>query len=409
MSYKLSIRNPVKLKRNIYIIILSVIPVFFSFVLPEKSIKIIEHSDNRYISINSFTEDLNIHNTFDLVTGKGKLLHKGAIAIYQVDFSVMLINGKLVKTDYPVTKLNGEILFPLKFSTEIIYIFFPEYLCVENKNNIRLSSKQESKNIQTQKTDREPKENKKEVTTISSISESDRISFIIIDPGHGGKDPGAIGKGGLKEKWITLKIAANLEDYLKTKLKKIKIQLTRKSDKLIELAKRTEIANKLLKKNENGIFISIHVNASILHSVSGFETYFLSQNPSNEEARATAALENNVIILEENTKKSVYNDVEHVEAIMITTQIQKESSILANSIQKHLDKVITESASKGVKKADFFVLRGSLMPAVLVEVGYISNKKEASRLKQLSYQKKIVQGIGDGIINFIKEYNKNNK
>lgn len=407
MSYKLSIRNPVKLKRNIYIIILSVIPVFFSFALPEKSIKIIEHNNNRYISINSFTEELNIHNTFDLVTGKGKLLHKGTVAIYQVDFSVMLINGKLVKTDYPVTKLNGEILFPLRFSMEIIYIFFPDYQCVENNNNIQLSSKQKTTHIQTQKIDSEPKDNYKEVTTISSTSE--RISFIIIDPGHGGKDPGAIGKGGLKEKWITLKIAANLEDYLKTKLKKTKIQLTRKSDKLVELAKRTEIANKLLKKNENGIFVSIHVNASILHSVSGFETYFLSQNPSNEEARATAALENNVIVLEENTKKSVYNDVEHVEAIMITTQIQKESSILANSIQKHLDKVITESPSKGVKKADFFVLRGSLMPAVLVEVGYISNKKEANRLKQLSYQKKIVQGIGDGIINFIKEYNKNNK
>lgn len=409
MSYKLSIRNPVKLKRIIYIIILSVIPVFFSFVAPEKSIKIIEHSDNRYISINSFTEDLNIHNTFDLVTGKGKLLHKGAVAIYQVDFSVMLINGKLVKTDYPVTKLKGEILFPLKFSTEIIHIFFPDYLCVENKNILRINNKQKSTHTQTQKTDSEPKENKKEVTKISSKSETDKISFIIIDPGHGGKDPGAIGKGGLKEKWITLKIAANLEDYLKTKLKKTRIQLTRKSDKLVELAKRTEIANKLLKKNENGIFVSIHVNASILHSVSGFETYFLSQNPSNEEARATAALENNVIVLEENTKKTVYNDVEHVEAIMITTQIQKESSILANSIQKHLDKVITESPSKGVKKADFFVLRGSLMPAVLVEVGYISNKKEANRLKQPSYQKKIVQGIGDGIINFIKEYNKNNK
>ncbi|MFH0977286.1 MAG: N-acetylmuramoyl-L-alanine amidase [Spirochaetota bacterium] len=368
-----------------------------------KTLKIIGFNNNSYISMYEFTHAMAIHNSFDIITGKGKLVHRGAIAVYQADLSVMLINNKLIKSHYSVIRNQGEILLPLKFFEIVIEEFYPDYLQKKESNLIYLNKRNESEFI----TSKIPEKKKKAEERVSS--DSDKISFIIIDPGHGGKDPGAIGKGGLKEKWITLKIAAQVEEYLKTKLKKVSIRSTRKSDKFIELSERTNIANRMLKKNINGIFISIHVNASILHSVSGFETYFLSQNPSNEEARATAALENNVIIFEENLKRKSYNDVQHVEAIMLTTQIQKESSILANSIQGNMKKDIRESSSKGVKKADFFVLRDSLMPAVLVEVGYISNQKEAANLKKTNYQQKIAEGIGNGIIEFIKEYNKNIK
>ena len=99
--------------------------------------------------------------------------------------------------------------------------------------------------------------------------------------------------------------------------------------------KRTEIANGLLKEKQNGIFISIHVNAHLSKRISGFETYFLSQNPTNEEARNTAALENNVIVLENKIgSKKHYGDIDYIEAMMLTTQILKESSMLANSIQR---------------------------------------------------------------------------
>ncbi|MBN2039276.1 MAG: N-acetylmuramoyl-L-alanine amidase [Spirochaetes bacterium] len=345
---------------------------------------------------------LDIHNSFDIITGRGKLFFRGAVAVYQTGFSVMLVNGKLIKSDYPVIRKKGELLLPDLFIRKIINEFYPGYEISEKQGSFFIRKK-----ISPDKPDINDKTDYPKGSSIPS-STKDRISFIIIDPGHGGKDPGAIGKGGLKEKWITLQISKHVEKYLSPRLKNVKIKLTRNTDKFIELEERTKIANRILKKNENGLFISIHVNASILSKISGFETYFLSQNPSNEEARTTAALENNVIILEKNKRKNKnYNDVEHVEAIMLNTQILKESSMLADFIQKNMDRNISKSKSKGVKKADFYVLRGSLMPAVLVEVGFISNKTEANRLKQYDYQKKIAKGIGEGIINFIKEYNKN--
>ena len=362
-------------------------------------IKITEINRQKYISLHEIVNNFGIQNSFDIITGRGKLFYKGSLAVYQTDLSVMLINNNLVKSQYPAIRNYGEILLPLQFFNKLLDDFFPDFTHYEKENSVYITNNTSKAPV---KKSSPPSKNKE--TQFTAIS--DKITFIIIDPGHGGKDPGAIGKGGLKEKGITLKIANYLNEYLKNRLKNINIQLTRRADKFIDLSKRTEIANKLLKKNNNGLFVSVHVNASILHSVAGFETYFLSQNPSNEEARATAALENNVIILEENSKRRSYNDVEHVEAIMLTTQIQKESATLANFIQKYLDRKIPEAHSKGVKNADFFVLRDALMPAALVEVGYISNVKESKKLVQTSYQKKIAQGIGNGIIYFIEDYNR---
>ncbi len=395
-----------KLKSNIFCyLVLIIIPALFSFSPEsEKSLNIIEHNNKKYISLYDFSNTLDVHSSFDIITGRGKLFYKGAIAVYQTGFSAVLINGRLIKTEYPVARLDGEILIPIKAIAEITDEFYSNIIIIEKHDKLFIKNKQEVNKNAYQQIDK-----KAETGFNLNLHKNDRISFIIIDPGHGGKDPGAIGKGGIKEKWITVKIAAHLEEYLKTNLKKIQIKTTRKSDRFIELAERTQIANRMLRRNENGIFVSIHVNASILSSISGFETYFLSQNPSNDEARATAALENNVIILEENSMRKHYEDVEHVEAIMLTTQIQKESSVLARCVQSYMEKEIRNSNSKGVKNADFFVLRGSLMPAALVEVGYISNIKEAKKLKNNTYHKKLAKGIGDGILQFIIEYNKNIK
>lgn len=388
-------RHDLVKKNNTIIIIIYLLLFIWIPFLPVlgKSIEIKSVNSREYISLFDLTNTLELLNSYDIINGRGKLFYQSSFAVYQTGLSAILINGILAKSEYPVTTEEGEILIPAVFINDIIHNFYPR-LSVDRKDKIFYLD-QFAKEVETI-------QDKKDNTVYEG---KDRISFIIIDPGHGGKDPGAIGKGGLKEKAITLKISRSIENYLKNKLKGMNIRFTRQSDKFVELAKRTEIANKMLKKNENGIFISIHVNASIIQSISGFETYFLSQNPSNEEARTTAALENNVIILEEKSTRNSYDDVEHIEALMLTTQIQKESSMLANSIQSCIKGKIGESKSKGVKNADFFVLRGSLMPAVLVEVGFISNNKEAKRLTNKNHQDKIAIGIGNGIIQFIKKYN----
>lgn len=385
-----------RLKRNTGILSICILIILGTSASGTKSttIPIVVIDQREYISLYTFISVFSIDNSFDIITRRGKLYHKSDVCVYQVGFSVILINGLLEKSKYPIIRRKGEIFLPADLLDGVISHFYP-HLQIRRKNMSFVLTTREG-------TDTEKFTRRDHVLPRES---HDRIGFIIIDPGHGGKDPGAIGKGRVREKWIVLKVAKYLHRELKRRLKNVRIILTRKSDKFIELGRRTEIANRVLRNNVNGILVSIHANASISSRISGFETYFLSQNPTNEEARTTAALENNVVILEDRSRRKSYDDVDFIEALMITTQIQRESALLAQHIQRGLDKKIWEFKSRGVKKADFFVLRGALMPAVLVEIGYMSNRKELKYLRRSSYQRKVSRGIANGIHSFIKKYN----
>lgn len=375
----------------LFVLILLCTPLFASHT--DIIIPIVHKNNASYVSMYDVIKKFNIDNSFDIITQRGKLYRKSSVMVFQVGLSAALVNGHLVKAGEPVIREKGEIFLPVQIFSSSLSKFFPGIEIARNHNSIT------AKNIR----EPEPGPDIPGPVVIQKTSK-DKISFIIIDPGHGGKDPGAIGRG-THEKHITLRVARYIAGELRSSLPDIRVILTRNRDQFIELSKRTEIANKHLRNNSNGIFVSVHVNASLSKKISGFETYFLSQNPTNDEARTTATLENNVIIMENKSSKGRYNDVEYLEALMLTTQIQKESSLLAVSVQKNLDKNIHEFQSRGVKKADFFVLRGALMPAALVEIGYISNYKELQYLKKTHYQKKIAKGISNGIIRFIKKYN----
>ncbi len=385
--------------------ILSLILILLTFIsgsAEDNGIKIIKAENREFVSLYDVVRILEFSNSYDIISGRGKLYYKSSVAVYQAGYSFILINGRIVKSEYPVAVENGEMLIPVDFFKEIVDSFYGDRTAARRGESFYVAAKEVPPAKKTGRVESEKKDDYKK-------QEPERITFIIIDPGHGGRDPGAVAKGGLKEKKITLDIALKLERYLKEKLRNVRIQLTRNSDRFIELSGRAEIANRMLKANNNGIFVSIHVNASIVKNISGFETYFLSQNPSNDDARTTAALENNVVILEDSSSRKSYGDIDHIQALMLTTQIQKESQMLANSIQDSIGRALRGAKSNGVKKADFFVLRGALLPAVLVEVGFISNSRELSNLKSQNYQKKIAEGIGNGIIGFIGKYNKSIK
>jgi N-acetylmuramoyl-L-alanine amidase len=360
----------------------------------EKSVKIVRWNSREYVSLFDFISTMDVDNSFDIITQRGKIYRKSTVAVYQSGFPVALVNGRLEKSDYPVARKNGEVLMPSSMFIPVARALFPEMNIVVRGDSLAFV-KTGAPAIPDEKTEADK--------TAPQLKE--RIAFIIIDAGHGGRDPGAIGHG-VREKDITLGVARHLADYLKGKLDGVTFRFTRSSDRFVELSRRTEIANRLLAKNKNGIFLSIHVNASLSPRISGFETYFLSQNPTNEEARSTATIENNVVVMEHASSRKKYDDVEYLEALMLTTQIQKESSMLAGEIQGKLNDEVSEYKSRGVKKADFYVLRGALMPAVLVEIGYISNAKEARDLRKTSYQKKIARGIGNGVIRFVGKYNR---
>lgn len=359
-----------------------------------EGVSIVRIDGAEYIPLDELIDRFRLDHAFDMVARKGRLYRGGHQAVYAVGMSVMVVDGGLFRASCGVRRSRGRVFLPREAGEHLIGRFFPG-LRLAARGGRLVAEKREG----SAKDDPGPAPDRP--------GAGDRITFIVVDPGHGGKDPGAVGKGGLHEKAITLKVSRILERKLAAGLPGVRIVMTRKDDRFIELSRRTEIANRLLKKGNNGIFLSIHVNASITSKVSGYETYFLSQNPSNEDARSTAALENNVIVLEQKTgRKSSYDDVDYIEAMMITTQIQKESSALADSIQRGMAGKNRAFSSRGVKKADFFVLRGVLMPAALVEMGYISNAREAKYLNTKSHQEAIAEGIAEGVKSFISRYHR---
>ena len=219
------------------------------------------------------------------------------------------------------------------------------------------------------------------------------ISRIVIDAGHGGKDPGAVGKRGLREKDVTLKIAKMLKKKLE-KSTKAKIILTRSSDKFIPLKKRTSIANK---KNSD-LFISIHVNSSKKRTASGVETYYLDFS-HDKRVMKLAARENAA-------SGGMSDNIQFILGDLIRTANREDSSRLAWSVQsslvKRLERKYSGVRGNGVKGAPFYVLTRTNMPSILVEVSFISNSKEEKRLKSSRYLQEIVAGITKGVVDFMK-------
>jgi len=366
--------------------------VFFSLNLSgtEKAVSRYLIKGRPYVKLAELSRFLKIESGYDINTGRVKLYNRGNRSVVAPGYHFIIINGSLVRSRHPVVKKDGCLYLPEKTALMLVSTMSPGKKLVRKKNQYTAAVVKKRPAAPVERRTRKKKF---------------PVSFIIIDAGHGGKDPGAIGKGGLKEKDITLKISRLVRDNLKRSLKGVSIIMTRYSDKFIELSRRTETGNRRLRKNNNGIFLSIHINASISSRISGYETYFLSRNPSNEAARSTAALENNVIVYEAGKSKKKYGDIEYIVAHMMTAQIQRESSMLAGAVQQGMARKNRKFKNRGVRKADFFVLRGALMPAVLVEVGFITNTRESRYLKRGSHQQEIAAGISAGILNFLKKYN----
>ena len=224
-------------------------------------------------------------------------------------------------------------------------------------------------------------------------SKRKRPLTIVIDPGHGGKDPGAIGKRGLREKDVTLRIARMLKERLQ-KQTKAKIVMTRTKDVYIPLEQRTAIAN----SNEADLFISIHVNASPRRAANGVETYIL--NITNDaEARRVAARENAI-------SQKALSDLEFILMDLIKSAKGHDSARMATmvhaSVIKRLQRKYRRVRSNGVKGAPFYVLVGTRMPSILVEVSFISNPREERRLRSSKYLKELVEGLSTGVKEYVK-------
>ncbi len=230
-----------------------------------------------------------------------------------------------------------------------------------------------------------------------SVPASETLRTIVIDPGHGGRDTGAIGPNGLREKDVVLDIGLRLRRLIQDRLG-IRVVMTRTEDVFVPLEERTAIANRA----KADFFISIHVNAAPGSRARGFETYFLSREPSDSAARASAIRENLSVNLgglkpgEEDALRAILWD-------MANTLYLKESSELAQILLQELDKIL-RVANRGVKSAPFFVLMGAAMPAVLLEVAFISNAREEKKLQEERYKDRVAEALFAGVARFKARY-----
>ncbi|ROL62403.1 hypothetical protein D9V86_00870 [Bacteroidetes/Chlorobi group bacterium ChocPot_Mid] len=229
------------------------------------------------------------------------------------------------------------------------------------------------------------------------------LDVIVLDPGHGGNDAGAVGISGTYEKNITLKLALKVRELLKDAMPKTKVILTREDDTFIELYKRGQIANKA----EGKLFISIHLNATPKRpsQANGVETYILRPG-RNDDAIRVANFENSVIKFEKQSEKyKKLTEEEVIVATMAQSAFVKFSELFARLVQDEVCK-ITKLEDRGVKQAGFYVLIGASMPNVLIEAAFLSNEGDERFVNSEAGQNKIAKGIVNAILRYAEEYNK---
>lgn len=233
----------------------------------------------------------------------------------------------------------------------------------------------------TEKKSRQPKKN--------AIS---KIRRIVVDPGHGGHDPGAVGPNGIQEKDVVLAIGLRLRELFREELG-VDVVMTRSTDVFIPLEERTAIANKV----GADLFLSVHANAAPNRLAAGIETYYLNLAKTDKVAQL-AAKENGTTLEKVSVLQAILFD-------LMANYKLNDSAHLADEVQKSLCKKIrtrfSDVKNLGVKQGPFYVLVGASMPSILVETAFLSNAVEESRLKDPLYQETAAQGILEGVRSYI--------
>ncbi len=240
----------------------------------------------------------------------------------------------------------------------------------------------------------------------NTVAKKWKFDVVVIDPGHGGKDPGSIGVTGKREKDINLAIALKLGELIKRNMKDVKVVYTRKTDRFVELYKRGKIAN----ENNGKLFISIHANSlrKKPSKTRGFEVYLLRPGRT-KEAIEIAEFENSVIKFEDNLDRyKKLTDENFILISMARSSFMRFSETFSDYLNNEwTDKV--DIPSRGIKQAGFYVLVGASMPGVLIETGFLSNRKDEKYLASKKGQQKIAEAIFEAVLKYKKYYEKSVK
>ena len=361
-----------------YIIILST----QLFSNTEGKLKLIENNEligeistiqnKQLFSINDFIKITNSKNFINDKTEKiifyiddKKIKITNQIAFVMIEDNLFQLSSKTVKQ-------NNDYYVPTESFLSIINSLSTSISISLNTNQINLE-----RIIET------PKKTVK--VDLKSEKEKWEFKTIVIDAGHGGKDPGAVGYRGTKEKDIALDVAKRLEKKI-SKNMDVKVVMTRDEDVFLRLSERTKIAN----ENNGSLFISIHTNAAEDRRASGFETFLIGLN-KNEYAAKVAARENAVLELEGKSGQELTGE-DLIQATIAQAAFASSSETFADMVQKEIKKRV-QSRDRGVKQAGFVVLARASMPNVLVELGFISNPAEEKKLRSPQYRDQLATAI----------------
>ena len=358
---------------------------------------------NDKVNIISILDTYDINYKYDAILHKLSIEHYNYRANFIDGQKFYFLDGGLATTDnIPSSEIDGFYI-----DTDTTKIIVSKIL--DNDINIFEKSVGSVNLLYIENLSKKDEEKISRVLPQINESTSTTIDVIIIDAGHGGKDSGAVAINEKYEKDITLEYSKALFQELKKRLPKKTIKLTRDDDYFISLEDRPYMANEYIDIGtddpKNGLFISIHANASINKNARGFEIFFLSADETSEYSRSIAKFENNPSIKLKNT--NITNYTESLYSYMLIEQYQKESRYMAELIGKEILKIdsVYERATT-VKSALFYVLKGALMPAVLIEIGFITNQKDIDLISTEKFKNDFIKKTANGIVDFVNDFEK---
>jgi len=329
-----------------------------------ESLPVYNLNGTSYYSLSALCKLRGVSLEYDIFTHKAVLYKEGHTVSLMVGDNLVLADNRAVIFDHSADLYNGMVVVPERFKSGVFDQLF-----------------------------RPAKKDKFVARPATRVCAY--IKKVVVDAGHGGHDPGAVGRTGLKEKDVNLDIAKRLANRLR--LEGVTVVMTRSTDKFIPLGERVHIANAA----KADLFISIHANANRSRSVHGFEVYYVSPSV-NDANRASYAARHYSLNLSSACFFRDFHDLRAMLWDMIFNYNQAESISLARNICRFAQDYLSARII-GVKEARFEVLRGTRMPAVLIEVGFLSNYREEQLLRDGAYREKLSLCIMDGIVNYAKE------
>lgn len=354
-----------------------------------------------FVSIDAFAKAFGVSANHTPANHKLTLSIAGHPVVFTRQSSVVKIDQEIHRMPHALLSVNGRSYIPQQSAERIAQHLHFSMRFETTEMPVVATKPSPPPRVHVSQSNK-PKKNIE--NNVSSNAVDWTLKTVVIDPGHGGKDPGAIGPGGTYEKNIVLGVAQHLKKMLEKHLN-VNVIMTRDDDTFIPLSKRSRLAIQ-----QNGkIFISLHCNATPNREANGVEVYFLSDAKTDDAIRVAqaenAALKYEVEDSTQFTLNHIPEEYRGLALKLFTAQFLKESQDLAADIHNAIVGQV-KATPRGVKQANFYVMRGTMgqMPSVLVELGFVTHRAEEKQLKNNAYQKKLAEALYQGIKTFKRRY-----